>query len=130
MLRLLSNLETYDHKLLQIILLGQPELNLMLQEERLRQLRQRVLVYYDLQPFKYNDVLLYISHRLSLSGSSGRPLFTTRAVKKIASNSLGIPRMINNICDKSLLSTYIRNGNEVNYWDVCRALKDINRLHK
>lgn len=129
MLRMLSNLETYDQKLLQIILMGQPELNEKLKEERLRQFRQRVLVHYDLKPLNRSEVQLYILHRLSLSGSNGQPRFTPRAIKKIAASSLGIPRMINNICDKSLLSTFIRNGNEVNYWDVRKALKDINRLH-
>ena len=130
MLRMLSNLETYDQKLLQIILMGQPELNTKLKEERLRQLRQRVLVHYNLQPLNAQEVQLYINHRLALAGSHGSLQFTPRAMKKIADGSLGIPRMINNICDKSLLSTYIRNGNEVNWWDVRKALKDINRLHK
>lgn len=130
MLRMLSNLETYDQKLLQIILMGQPELNEKLKEERLRQFRQRVLVHYDLKPLDRAEVQLYILHRLSLSGSNGQPRFTPRAIKKIAAASLGVPRMINNICDKSLLSTFIRSGNEVNYWDVRKALKDINRLHR
>ena len=130
MLRMLSNLETYDQKLLQIILMGQPELSIKLKEERLRQLRQRVLVHYDLQPLNTQEVQLYINHRLFLAGNDGRVQFTPRAVKKVARSSLGIPRMINNICDKSLLSSYIRNGYEVTWWDVRRALKDINRLHR
>lgn len=129
MLRLLSNLETYDQKLLQIILMGQPELNLKLREERLRQLRQRVLVHYDLKPLNRQEVDHYITHRLTLAGSNGLLQFTPRAVKKITASSLGIPRMINNICDKALLSTYIRNGNKVNWWDARKAVKDINRLH-
>jgi general secretion pathway protein A len=130
MLRMLSNLETYDQKLLQIILMGQPELSAKLKEDCLRQLRQRVLVHYDLQPLNAQEVRLYINHRLTLANSDGRIQFTNRAIKKIAASSLGIPRMINNICDKSLLSAYIRSGNEINWWDVRRALKDINRLHK
>ncbi|HAV14329.1 MAG TPA: ATPase [Opitutae bacterium] len=130
MLRMLSNLETYDQKLLQIILMGQPELNEKLKEKRLRQFRQRVLVHYDLEPLNLNEIHQYIFHRLTLAGSNGRLQFTKRAVKLITKGSLGIPRMINNICDKALLSTFIRNGNEVNWWDVRKALKDINRLHK
>jgi len=130
MLRMLSNLETYDQKLLQIILMGQPELTLKLKEDRLRQLRQRVLVHYDLQPLKAAEVHLYILHRLRLAGSNGQPQFTPRAVKKIAKGSLGIPRMINNLCDKALLASFIRNGTDVNWWDARKALKDINRLHK
>jgi len=130
MLRMLSNLETYDQKLLQIILMGQPELSIKLKEERLRQLRQRVLVHYDLKPLNPAEVQLYILHRLSLAGSNGQPQFTPRAIKKIAKGSLGIPRMINNLCDKSLLASFIRNGTNVNWWDARKALKDINRLHK
>ena len=130
MLRMVSNLETYDQKLLQIILMGQPELNEKLKEERLRQFRQRILVHYDLKPLNSREVELYITHRLTRAGSNGRIQFTPRALRKIASKSLGIPRMINNICDKALLATYIRNGNEVSWWDVRRALKDINRLHQ
>lgn len=129
MLRLLSNLETYDQKLLQIILMGQPELNQKLQEDQLRQLRQRVLVHYDLQPLDVSQVRRYVFHRLSLAGSNGRPNFTKRAIRKIARSSLGVPRMINNICDKALLSVFIRNGNEVTWWDVRKALRDIRRLH-
>ncbi len=130
MLRMLSNLETYDQKLLQIILMGQPELTMKLKEKRLRQFRQRVLVYYDLKPLDTNEIALYIQHRLILAGGNGYIRFTPRAVRKIAKGSKGIPRIINNICDKSLLSAFIRNGNEVTWWDVRRALKDINRLHK
>lgn len=129
MLRMLSNLETYEQKLLQIILIGQPELNTKLKEDRLRQLRQRILVHYDLKPLNSAEVQLYIRHRMSLAGSNGQPQFTDRAIKKIAKGSLGIPRMINNLCDKSLLASFIRNGNDVNWWDVRKALKDINRLH-
>ncbi|MFP4204033.1 MAG: ExeA family protein [Opitutales bacterium] len=130
MLRMLSNLETYNQKLLQIILMGQPELNARLREKRLRQFRQRVLVHYDLKPLKTKEVHLYLLHRLSLAGSNGQPHFTPRAIRKIARDSLGIPRMINNICDKALLAVFIRNGNEVTWRDVRKALKDINRLHK
>jgi len=128
MLRMLSNLETDEHKLLQIILMGQPELGVKLQEKRLRQLRQRVLVYCELKPLNADQVDLYIRHRLSLAGSNGRPRFTRRAVRKITRDSLGVPRMINHICDKALLSTYIRNGDEVRWRDVRRAVKDIRRL--
>ena len=130
MLRMLSNLETYDHKLLQIILLGQPELNTKLKEKRLRQFRQRILVHYNLQPLRSSEVQYYILHRLSLAGSSGQPQFTVRALRKIAQYSKGIPRVINNVCDKALLSSFVRNGINVNWWDVRNALKDINEMHK
>jgi len=127
-LRLLSNLETDDQKLLQIILMGQPELKVRLKEKRLRQLRQRVLVYYDLQPLTRDDVAAYIHHRLSLAGGHGRPRFTNAAVKKIYKAAHGTPRLVNNLCDKSLLAAYIRNSDVVTWWDVRRAIKDIKRL--
>ena len=128
MIRMLSNLETYDQKLLQIILIGQPELKAKLKEKRLRQFRQRVLVHYDLKTLNKAEVQLYILHRLSMAGSSGNPPFTPRAISKIARSSSGIPRLINNICDKALLASFIRNGMNVNWWDVRRALQDIEQM--
>ena len=128
MLRMLSNLETYDQKLLQIVLMGQPELKAKLKEKRLRQLRQRVLVHYNLKRLNKTEVRLYITHRLSMAGSNGNPPFTQRAINTIARNSRGIPRVINNICDKALLASFIRNGINVNWWDVRRALQDIERM--
>ena len=130
MLRMLSNLETYDQKLLQIVLMGQPELKAKLKEKRLRQLRQRVLVHYDLKKLNKAQVQLYIMHRLSMAGSNGYPPFTQRAIKLIARSSCGIPRIINNICDKALLASFIRNGVNVNWWDVRRALQDMNKMSK
>lgn len=123
--RLLSNLETDDQKLLQIIMLGQPELKARLREKRLRQLKQRVLVYYDLFPLNQSETDAYIQHRLSLAGGMGRPRFTRAAMRKIFKNSRGTPRLINNLCDKALLSAFIKNSDTVNYWDVRRAQKDI-----
>ncbi len=128
MLRLLSNLETYDQKLLQIVLMGQPELKARLKEKRLRQFRQRVLVHYNLKTLKKSEVQLYIMHRLSMAGSNGHPPFTQRAISKIAQSSRGIPRIINNICDKALLASFIRNGINVNWWDVRKALQDIDKI--
>ena len=128
MLRMLSNLETYDQKLLQIVLIGQPELNTKLKEKRLRQFRQRVLVHYNLKTLSKTEVHIYILHRLSIVGSSGKPPFTPRAISKIARSSKGIPRIINNICDKALLASFIRNGVNVNWWDVRRALQDMKQI--
>jgi general secretion pathway protein A len=116
--RLLSNLETDTQKLMQIILIGQPELSELLDQRRLRQLRQRILVRYDLSRLSYDDTVHHIQHRLSRAGSSGRPQFTKVAERRVFKWSGGIPRMINNICDKALLSTYARSSDEVNYWDV------------
>lgn len=126
--RLLSNLETHTQKLLQIILIGQPELKAKLKQERLRQLRQRVLVYYELKPLTRDQINGYIQHRITLAGGNGRPQFSKRAIRKIHRHSQGIPRMINNICDKAMLSAYIKSRDLVNWWDVRRAVKELQML--
>ncbi|WP_246026431.1 ExeA family protein [Oleiharenicola lentus] len=126
--RLLSNLETDKQKLLQIVLMGQTELKERLAAEELRQLRQRILVHYELRPFTRDEMNHYIHHRLSVSGSAGRPYFTKWALRHIHRTSRGIPRIINNLCDKALLSAFIRDSDEVNYWDARRAVRDMNRL--
>lgn len=127
-IRLLSNLETDKQKLLQIVLMGQPELKEVLARDELRQLRQRILVHYELNPLSLNDMQHYIQHRLTLAGSVGRPLFTRWALKAIHRSSKGIPRVVNNLCDKSILSAFIRESDEVNYWDVRRAVRDMSNL--
>jgi general secretion pathway protein A len=127
-IRLLSNLETDKQKLLQIILIGQPELKAILARDELRQLRQRILVHYELLPLSHTDIENYIRHRLALAGSQGRPHFTSRAIRKINRASKGIPRIVNNLCDKAILSAFIRESDEVNYWDVRHAIKDMANL--
>ncbi len=127
-IRLLSNLETDKQKLLQIVLMGQPELKDILALPELRQLRQRILVHYELKPLTRDDVAHYITHRLTLAGSRGRPHFTGWAIRRIHRYADGIPRIVNNVCDKALLSAYIRESDVVNYWDVRRAIKDVKRL--
>ena len=126
--RLLSNLETDKQKLLQIVLMGQPELKTVLAREELRQLRQRILVHYELRTLTRGDVSHYIQHRLTLAGSMGRPRFTPWAIRAIHRRSKGIPRIVNNLCDKSLLAAFIRESDEVTYWDARRAAKDLDRL--
>lgn len=123
--RLLSNLETNTQKLLQIILIGQPELKEKLQQKRLRQLRQRVLVSYDLKPLTLEETKGYIQHRLTLSGSTGRPYFTDHAIKRVYQSSGGIPRLINSICDKAVLSAFIKSSDEIGFWDVRRAVGEL-----
>jgi len=127
-IRLLSNLETDKQKLLQIVLMGQPELKGVLAREELRQLRQRILVHYELHPLSLNDVAHYIHHRLTLAGSAGTPQFTKWALRKIHRGSRGIPRMVNSLCDKALLSAFIRESDVVTYWDVRRAVQDVEKL--
>jgi general secretion pathway protein A len=127
-IRLLSNLETDKQKLLQIVLMGQPELKDVLAREELRQLRQRILVHYELHPLSAEDVQHYVQHRLTLAGSTGRPTFTKWAMRAIHRASKGIPRIVNSLCDKALLAAFIRDSDEVNYWDVRRAIKDMETL--
>lgn len=127
-IRLLSNLETDKQKLLQIVLMGQPELKTVLAAPELRQLRQRILVHYELQPLSASDVHSYIQHRLTLAGGSGRPTFTKWALRSIHRASNGIPRLVNNLCDKALLAAFIRDSDEVNYWDVRRAVRETENL--
>ncbi len=127
-IRLLSNLETDKQKLLQIVLMGQPELKQVLAQEELRQLRQRILVHYELHPLQPGDVQHYIQHRLSLAGGSGRPSFTKWALRAIHRGSGGIPRIVNKLCDKAMLSAFIRESDEVNFWDARRAVRDMQNL--
>lgn len=127
-IRLLSNLETDKQKLLQIVLMGQPELKDVLALPELRQLRQRILVHYELQPLTRADLDHYIRHRLVLAGSQGRPYFTRAAIWRVHRFSGGIPRIVNNLCDKALLAAYIRESDEVTFWDVHRAVRDLRRL--
>ena len=127
-IRLLSNLETDKQKLLQIVLMGQPELKEILAREELRQLRQRILVHYELHPLSLADTRHYIQHRLTLAGGSGRPTFTTWALRAIHGASKGIPRVVNNLCDKAMLAAFIQESDEVNYWHVRRAIRDLSAL--
>jgi general secretion pathway protein A len=127
-IRLLSNLETNTQKLLQIILIGQPELKEKIQHRDLRQLRQRILVHYDLQPLSREETEKYIRYRLILAGSNGRPEFSPGAMKLIYRHTGGIPRLINNLCDKALLSAYTKSRDTVSWWDVRRARKEVKSL--
>lgn len=120
-IRLLSNLETDKQKLLQIVLIGRPELRQVLARQELRQLRQRILVHYQLGPLSRDDLHRYIQHRITLSGGTGRPRFTRWALRAVLRGSRGIPGAVNRICDGAVLAAFIRNSNEVNYWDVRRA---------
>jgi general secretion pathway protein A len=105
-LRLLSNLETDREKLLQIVLVGQPELEAKLEKPGLRQLKQRVALRCRLDPLKPEEVAAYIDFRLRTAGYEGKGLFHRDAVQQIASYSQGIPRLVNIICDNALLTAY------------------------
>ena len=102
-LRLLTNIESNNQKPLQIILIGESQLQETLQKNELRQLAQRITAQYQLQPLSMQESLFYIGHRLNIAGAK-MPLFTEKALQKIARLSGGIPRTINQLCDKCLLS--------------------------
>lgn len=111
-IRLLTNLETDKRKLLQVIMLGQPELNQMLAQQELRQLAQRVTARYHLEPLSQNEIEGYLCHRLAVAGVE-RPLFPLKTVNKLYGLSGGVPRLINVLCDRALLGAYVKGENIV-----------------
>lgn len=105
-LRLLSNLETETEKLLQLVLVGQPELERILQRNDLRQLRQRLAVRYRLHAMDAEDTAAYVRHRLKVAGSRDGELFAGKALQRVYKFTGGIPRLINILCDRTLLVAY------------------------
>lgn len=112
-IRLLSNLENDNAKLLQIILVGQPELRKTLASPKLLQLRQRININCHLQPLNQNELPLYISHRLEIAGNREAVTFTSDAYEAIYDCSRGIPRLVNIICDFLLLSAFAEGRKKV-----------------
>lgn len=123
-LRLLTNLETNTKKLLQVILIGQPELQQLLQRQDLRQLAQRITARYHLMPLTEHEVQQYISYRLQVAGCS-RPVFTSSAVKKLFQLSGGIPRLLNLICDRALLGGYSQQKALIDAGLVSQAASEV-----
>ena len=113
-IRLLSNLETDKDKLLQIILVGQPELRITLSLPELRQLRQRITVSYHISPLTHDEVGEYIKHRLAVAGVKNREIFIPAAVEEIYQASGGIPRLINIVCDAALVTGYVKECEQIN----------------
>jgi len=123
-LRLLSNLETEKHKLLQVVLFGQPELDARLRQVHLRQLRQRILFSYRLKPLDSDALAVYLQHRLLVAGYRGTPLFTPRALKLLHRSSRGIPRLVNVLAHKAMLSAFGRGDPCIDAVHVRRAVAD------
>ena len=123
--RLISNIETDDRKLLQIVLMGQPELRERLNSHKLRQLRQRITVRYHLNPLTRVEVGQYIQHRITLAGSRIAPVFTRMAVWRIYGYSQGVPRLVNALCDKALLAGFVERSRRINYRMVGRAIREL-----
>ncbi|MGQ9859409.1 MAG: ExeA family protein [Thermodesulfobacteriota bacterium] len=123
--RLLSNLETNDSKLLQILLVGQPELRHRIESPRFRQLHQRIAIKANLPPLGREEVGPYLDHRLAVAGCQEN-LFSPRAVKAIAKASKGIPRLINLISDRCLLAGYVNSSRRIGRREVKMAIHDLN----
>lgn len=123
--RLLSNLETDNRKLLQIVLMGQPELRDRLNNPKLRQLRQRITVRYHLLPLNRAEVTQYVQHRIHLCGGNGTPCFTNPALWRVYHYSQGIPRLVNAVCDKALLAGFVSQRERINFKLVNHAVREL-----
>ena len=124
-IRMLSNLETEHKKLLQIILIGQPELERKLSSYELRQLNQRISVRYNLTPLNFKETKAYIIHRLFTANTSGELHFSDGAIKKIYEYSRGTPRLINMVCDRTLLAAYTFGERFVSKKIALHAMNDL-----
>ncbi len=124
-IRLLSNLETEKEKLLQIILVGQPELNEKLQNPGIRQLNQRVSVRYHILPLEKNEIKSYIDHRLKTADANQRLKFTDPAIDLIYNYSQGTPRVINIVCDRALLAGFVRETFTIDENIIQECVKEI-----
>jgi len=123
-IRLLTNLETSRKKLLQVVLIGQPELRDLLKRHELRQLAQRITARYHLSPLSRHEVALYVNHRLAVSGQP-LPLFPERVLKQVYRVTQGIPRLINLVCDRALLGTYAEDRERVTLSVLKRASAEV-----
>jgi general secretion pathway protein A len=123
-IRLLTNLETTREKLLQIVLIGQPELIKLLEREDLRQLSQRITARYHLEPFSEEDTRAYVRHRLQVAGRT-RGIFSDDALRKVHAASGGIPRVINVICDRALLGAFAHQQAHVDGRMIRKAAMEV-----
>lgn len=123
-IRLLTNLETNKQKLLQVIMLGQPELKQRLGSPELRQLAQRITARYHLEPLSKNEIHAYLSHRLSVAGVE-RSLFSTATINKLYPLSGGVPRLINLLCDRALLGAYVKDQHTVSPALLAEAASEV-----
>jgi general secretion pathway protein A len=123
-MRLLTNLETSERKLLQIILIGQPELATMLERPELKQLSQRIVARYHLGALSKAEVAAYIQHRLEIAGTQ-KTLFPTSLTRRLYQASGGVPRVINVLCDRALLGAYVQGKDRVDRKTLAQAEREI-----
>jgi general secretion pathway protein A len=126
---LLSNLETDQHKLIQMVLCGQPELQKRLARPDLRQLRQRITVRYNIPPLSEEDTRQYIKHRLWIAGPEGRAAFDDGAIRETYRYSRGVPRLINAVCDNALLAGYVTEMHQIDARCVKTAIRQLEGQH-
>jgi type II secretory pathway predicted ATPase ExeA len=124
-IRILSNLETDKEKLLQIILVGQLDLQTLLRSPELRQLDQRVSIRYELKPLDQETVAAYVAHRLTIAGGSAAVAFTAKALEQVYRLSGGIPRLINLICDRALLAGFSEQASRITPEMVINAAQSL-----
>ncbi|MFQ5659803.1 MAG: ExeA family protein [Gammaproteobacteria bacterium] len=123
-LRLLTNIETEKRKLLQVVLFGQPELDVLLEQPSVRQLKQRITFSYKLKPLNRTAMKTYIRHRLAVAGYKGRELFTNSTLDTLHHASGGLPRMINILAHKALLVAYGRGDHVIKNRHLQAAVED------
>jgi len=128
-IRLLSNIETPESKLLNIILTGQPEFEDILVQPRFRSLRQRVTLKYTLKPLNLEETISYIQVRLARAGAKDMSIFTEDAYKKIFSYSNGIPRLINVLCDRALLTGFVNEARQIDGKIIDECIAEIGDDH-
>jgi len=126
-IRLISNLETDREKLIQIVLSGQPELAQVLKRNEMRQLSQRIVVRYHLQPMDFQDTVHYISHRLQVAGGRNGLIFSRGALKRIYRYSQGLPRLVNAACDRALMTAYSRDAARITSRIAAAGIEDMTR---
>ena len=124
-IRLLTNLETSQRKLLQIIMLGQPELREKLAQPELRQLSQRITARYHLGPLAKNEISAYVNHRLSAAGLIRGELFPASAIRALGRLTGGVPRLLNIICDRALLGAYLEGKETIDKRTLVRAAREV-----
>ena len=127
-IRLLSNLETPTSKLIQIMLVGQPELKDLVDQPELRQLRQRIALRHHLRPFNEGEVVEYVKERLAKAGYTGRGIFKKKTLRELYRITGGTPRLINNICDGTLLLGYARQESVLGPGAVREVANDLGLL--
>jgi general secretion pathway protein A len=127
-LRILSNLETEKEKLFQLILVGQPELRGKINSRGMEQLKQRLSVRFHITPLEKNEIREYINHRLKVAGSAGDIDFSDEAVEAIYRYSHGIPRLINKVCDKSLLCAFVAETKRIDQPFIEKSIQEIEGL--